>query len=330
MLDEQASFRHQVGYSWRTLKEIRGTLQRFDALGLGVVLVLLAPFVAWALGRGRDEIERYAWGAITVVVYAAPFALVYFTYRYTQPWLKPLTILFALHATWRIAERLPRAVALGLFAVVIASFVLHANVPFTPYNVEEPGGTSFDNVTVDSRPHRAAAERLRASGIGGPLACTGYWAGMYLGYFLDAPFVGSPAGTTPQACEDELVERGVETFIVDRTWRLAPAFAASREWRNAATIRTLSGEVWDVFVRGQSGQVYTQSKPQASSVQTLPPITIVDGQLGQGFGGFLPAMTIPPLVNARARTASAVSRRIFFIAPSFVWGSGAYPGGAAP
>ena len=260
MFDDRASFEHQVTYSWRTLKEIRGTLQRFDALGIGLVLVLLGPFVALALKRPPDETERAAWAAMTVVLYAAPFALVYFTYRYTAPWLKPLTILFALVTTWRIAERLAKPLAAALLALVLLSFLAHVNVPFTPYTVEEPGGTSFDNVTVDSSAHREAATRLRAAGIGGPIASTGYWAGMYLGYFLDVPFLGTPAGASPKACEEELAARGVQTFVMDRTWRFAPAFSENHEWRSAATIHTLSGEVWDVLVRGQRGQVYTQNR----------------------------------------------------------------------
>jgi hypothetical protein len=44
-------------------------------------------------------------------------------------------------------------------------------------------------------------------------------------------------------------------------------------------------------------------------------MTIVDGQLGQGFG-FFAAVATPPLVNARARTASAVNDRILLIASS--------------
>jgi len=47
---------------------------------------------------------------------------------------------------------------------------------------------------------------------------------------------------------------------MDRTWRFAPAFSENHEWRSAATIHTLSGEVWDVLVRGQRGQVYTQNR----------------------------------------------------------------------
>ena len=258
MFDDRASFRHQISYSWRTLKEIRGTLQRFDALGIGLVLLLLGPFAAAALARPREEIDRALWAAMTLVLDAAPFALVYFTYRYTAPWLKPLTILFVSALAWRIAEKLSKPLAAACLTVVIASFVAHANVPFAPYTVEEPGGTGFDNVTVDSAPHRGAAERLRAAGVGGPIASTGYWAGMYLGYFLDAPFVGSPAGTTVEACEEELEARGVQTFVMDRTWRFAPAFSQNRAWRSAATIHTLSGEVWDVLVRGPSGQVYTR------------------------------------------------------------------------
>jgi|RhiMethySRZTD1v2_1073278.scaffolds.fasta_scaffold73429_2 hypothetical protein len=263
MFDDRASLRHQLSYSWRTLKEIRGTLQRFDALGIALVLVLLGPFAAGAISRPREEIDRAAWAAMTVIVYSVPFSLVYFTYRYTAPWLKPLTILFALTLTWRLAEKLSRPLAAALLAVVIGSFVANANVPFTPYTVEEPGGTSFDNVTVDSAPHRGAAARLRAAGIGGPIASTGYWAGMYLGYFLDAPFVGSPAGATARACEEELEARGVQTFMMDRTWRFADAFSRNRAWHSAATIRTLSGEVWDVLIRGQSGQVYTELRRNA-------------------------------------------------------------------
>lgn len=258
-LEGADSLRHQIAHSWTTLKEIRDRLTDFDYAGLGLAAVFFGPFVVLALGRGARDLEPHAWTAATVVLFAAPFAAVYFTYRYTAPWLKPLTILAAVRLAWILAERIREAdwparriraaMIPALPAAVLVSFALHMNVPFTPYTVREPEGTTFDNVTVDSRAHRAAAEALRAAGVEGPFASTRYWAGMYLGYFLDLPFAGSPAGATAAACDEDLRAHRVRTFVVDRTWRHAAAFAALPGWTLVTTIRTPSGESFDVFVR---------------------------------------------------------------------------------
>lgn len=247
IFDGPASLRHQASYSWRTLKAIRGSLQRFDALSLGLAAVLLGPFVLAALGAAPREREPHAYALATVAAYALPFALVYFTYRYTAPWLKPLTILIALRLTWALAERVSRRLAIALVALVLLSFAAHVNVPFTPYTVEEADSTPFDGITVDAGPHRAMAAALSTAGLAGPIACTRYWAGMYVAYFLDAPFVGAPAGASAEACDAELRARGVATFLVDRTWRHAAAFASMPGWRLATTWTAPSGEVLDVY-----------------------------------------------------------------------------------
>lgn len=257
-LESADALRHQIDYSWRTLKKIRDSLTDFDYMGLGLAAVLFGPFVVLALRLGARDLEPHAWTATTIVLYSAPFAAVYFTYRYTAPWLKPLAILVAVRLASILAERIREAdwpsrrvraaMIPALPAVVLVSFAVHMNIPFKSYTVREPDGTKFDNVTVDSRAHRAAAEALRAAGVEGPFASTRYWAGMYLGYFLDLPFVGTPAGTTAAACDEDLRIHRVRTFVVDRTWRHAAAFAAIPGWTLVTTIRTPSGESLDVLV----------------------------------------------------------------------------------
>lgn len=242
--DSAAMMRHQLSYSWRIAKEVVSSVARFDLLGLSVGLTLLAPFVAAALGD-RAATERLGWIAGTVVLYCAPFVLVYFTYRYTAPFLRPLCILACVQAACLIAHPLPRLAGSALLAGVFLSFGAHANVPFRPHVVEETGVTPFNDITVDAKPHRVAAARLGELGLAGPIASNLYWGGMYVAYFLDTPFVGSPDAPTPEGREAQLREHGAKLLLVDRSapWDLGPG------WRLAATLTPASGETIDVYAR---------------------------------------------------------------------------------
>lgn len=245
--DSFDAMRHQLAYSWRTSKAVVASLARFDALGLALTLTLVAPFLAAALGTTEDA-RRLGWIAGTVVLYAAPFVLVYYTYRYTEPLLRPLCVLVSLQAARMLSRRLPWIPAATLLAGVLLSFAAHMNVPFRPHLVRETGVSPFNDVTVDAGPHRAAAARLRELGLDGPLASTMYWGGMYVAYFRDTPYVGSPDAPTAEGCDARLREHGARIFLVERGWPHAAAFAARPAWRLATTLTPATGETIDVYV----------------------------------------------------------------------------------
>ena len=114
--------------------------------------------------------------------------------------------------------------------------------------MSETGGTPFDDVTVDSCPHREVAATLRELGAKGPVASTLYWGGMYVAYFLDAPFVGAPDAPTVEGCEAQLREHGTGVFLVERGWAHATAFASRPGWTRVSTLTPPTGETIDVYV----------------------------------------------------------------------------------
>jgi len=244
-LDSVTAFRWQVRLVWTHAKQVRDALARFDWLSLGLVLAVVGPFLAH-LGDDRLWRRFVLWIAGTFAVFGAGFVFVYFDYRYVAPFLKPLAIM----ATFACADRLAsRGVVRVIFvSAVILSFAAHANVPFTPYLVEEPHGTAFDNITVDSKPHRVLAHRLAEAGVSGPLASNFYWGGMFTSYFMDAAFVGSPAGNDADAVNAELRSVGARAFLVDPAWPLAPAFERDPAWSLAMETES-AGQRIEVFVR---------------------------------------------------------------------------------
>jgi hypothetical protein len=254
-LESASAFQWQVRYSWNILKQIRASLARFDWLSLGLALTVLGPFLALLLDD-RRLLRFTVWNAAVWTVYCGGFAFVYFTFRYTTPFLKPLAIVGSL----ALADRLGAALASAprplradrwarpvLIALVVGSFAAHANVPFTPYIVEENGGTAFNDVTVNASPHRALARRLTEAGASGPIAANAYWGGMFTAYFMEAGFVGSPAGNDWQAVRAELASVGARTFLVDPAWPLAGAIAGDPEWRLSAR-EIAAGQAIDVYV----------------------------------------------------------------------------------
>jgi hypothetical protein len=245
----------QVRLAWRHAKRIRAALAGFDWLGLGLAFTVLGPFAALALGDG-GLLRSALWIAGTFAVFGAGFLFVYFDYRYTGPFLKPLAIM----GTLALADRLGRRAAAAwaspaarwarpaLLAIVLGSFAAHANVPFIPYLVQEPGGTAFDNITVDAAPHKALARRLRDAGLSGPVASNFYWGGMFTAYWMDAAFVGAPAGKEAADVRAELDAVGARVFLVDPAWPLAAALADDATWSLAFATET-AGQPIDVYAR---------------------------------------------------------------------------------
>lgn len=239
------SFRWQVRYTWTNLKDVRGSIARFDWLSLGLVLAVVGPFVA-VIVRDPPLLRFTSWILVTFTVFGGGFAFVYFTFRYTASFLKPLAVVAVLAVVWRLARevsasgllapRRARLAGAALLAVAIASFAAHLNVPFDPYRVEEVNGTAFDDITVDSAPHRELARTLETAGLRGPVASNFYWGGMFTAYWLDAPFVGSPAGADAVSVRRELDAVGARIFLVNPAWPLAQAFAAEPGWRPAMRV----------------------------------------------------------------------------------------------
>jgi hypothetical protein len=246
----------QARYSWANAKRIRNALGQFDWFSLSLVLAVLAPFVALSL-HDVALLRFTVWIAGTFAVFASGFVFVYFDYRYTAPFLKPLAIV----AVLGVADRLGRKAASSGLATVFArwvrpatvgfalvSFAAHLNLPFAPYIVQEPNGTAFDNVIVDSGPHRALARRLASSGIRGPVASNFYWGGMFTAFWMDAGFVGAPSGRDAVSVRDELKAVGAEAFLVDPAWPIAGSIAADPAWSLAMTTEA-AGQPIDVYVR---------------------------------------------------------------------------------
>ena len=260
-LDSAAHFKHQVDYSWQTVKRIRTSLARFDYLSLSLALLAIAPFLMYALGRSR-ELVKSAWVVGTIAVFCSGYPFVYFTYRYTYPFLKPLFVVASFQFAFVLGQRIRETGPLSLPArellrwalllLLTLSFSAQINLPFEPYTVMESGGTRFNDVTVDSRPHRELAARLGGASGRGPIASTLYWAGIYVGYYADRPFLGSPDCRTVEACNVELRGRDVGTFLVDRRWELADEFRYRSGWTLEMTVEPVPGEVVDVYTPSSS------------------------------------------------------------------------------
>lgn len=254
-LESASSLEWQVRYSWNILKQIRASLARFDWLAIGLALTVLGPFLALLIDD-RRLLRFTSWNAGLWAIYCGGFVFVYFTFRYTTPFLKPLAVVGSL----ALADRLGAALASAarplradrwaratLIALVLGSFAAHANVPFTPYVVEEADGTPFNDVTVDAAPHRTLARRLADVGARGPIAANAYWGGMFTAYFMDASFVGSPAGKEWPGVRAELSSVGARTFLVDPSWPLSAAIASDPGWRLALR-ENAAGQSIDVYV----------------------------------------------------------------------------------
>jgi 4-amino-4-deoxy-L-arabinose transferase-like glycosyltransferase len=257
--DSLESLEYQSRYTWSTARKIRASLAEFDYFSLALTFSIIAPFLTYALDR-RREFFQASWVLATIAVLCSGYAFVYFTYRYTFPFLKPLCIVAAFQLTCVVGQRLREvrrpgmgtrggvALARALTALLALSFAAHVNYPFVPYTVEEPNGTPFDDVTIDSGPHRALAERLRQAGCRGPIASTLYWAGMYVAYHAGDSFLGSPECTTVAACESELARRDVGTFLAGRDWALAESFRESPRFRLEFSVEPVAGEWVDIYV----------------------------------------------------------------------------------
>jgi hypothetical protein len=272
-LESGAYLRHQVANIRQAAREIRTAVGRYDFLSLSLVLPLLAPFLilSW---RDRDTAASAAWLAATGVLFASGLTLAYFSYRYIDPFLRPLCVVMVCqvvsmtcgrirHAEGTVDSRRTRTgLSLALSGLAVLSFAAHANVPFQPFTLEDPGGTRFNNVVVDSALHRRLATELQASGLEGPMASTLHWGGLYLAFHLDVPYQGTPAAGDLEAVLEELDAHGTRSLLVDDSWRWAQALRQSAEWRLRHTLEPVPGQTVHLLVRPHGGAQIVGSSAQ--------------------------------------------------------------------
>lgn len=229
-LESSEYFRHQVSHVRDTAGEIVASMWRYDFIGLGLVAPVLAPLLLLWLGK-RREAAIATWLTGSILLFAAGLTLVYYSYRYTDPFVRPLCVILVMLTTSVICSRMRghagSIVAATLAGIVLLSFSVHAHIPFRPFELHDPGGTAFDDIIVDSSLHRELAEKLQAEGIEGPLASTMHWGGLYLAYHMEIPYLGTPA---PGGGLEELRSHGAATFLVEEGARWDTAQMRSDEW----------------------------------------------------------------------------------------------------
>jgi hypothetical protein len=258
--ESRAYLGHQVANIWQAAREMRAAVGRYDYLSLSLVLPLLAPFLilSW---RDPDSAASAGWLAATGMLFASGLTLVYFSYRYIDPFLRPLCVVMVLqvvsmacgrvrHADGAVRSGQTRkALSLALLGLVVFSYAAHANVPFRPFTLENPGGTEFDNVVVDSALHRHLASELEAGGLEGPLASTLHWGGLYLAFYLDETYLGTPAAGELEAVLQELDAHGARSLLVDETWRWARALRQNNKWRLRHALEPVPGQRVEIYTR---------------------------------------------------------------------------------
>jgi hypothetical protein len=199
--------KHQLGLVGSSVSQIRVHMQRYDFLGLSLLLLILGPLLLRVMGKGHAALSAL-WGIGVATLFASGLTFLFFSYRYTNPFLRPLCLILAFHTvSWmcRFENSVsPPGLArkwapVFLWSVLLLSFAAHANIPFRPFTLEEADGTPFNNVTVDSSVHRTLAAKLREAGMPGPLASSLHWGGLYLAYHMQVPYLGTPRSVAPSA-----------------------------------------------------------------------------------------------------------------------------------
>ena len=59
---------------------------------------------------------------------------------------------------------------------------------------------------------------------------------MFVAYFMDRPYAGTPLRPTGEACNAELRSVGVRTLLMDPDWRFAAEFRSDPDWTPRGTL----------------------------------------------------------------------------------------------
>lgn len=257
--------KHQLGLMGSNIGQIRSHMQRYDFLGLSLVLLILGPLILLIMGQ-RHAARTALWGLGTTALFASGLIFLFFSYRYTNPFLRPFCLILAFHTVSRISSFESAGSSPGLvrkwapaflWSVLVLSLAAHANIPFRPFTLEEVDGTPFNNVTVDSSLHRALADELRKAGMPGPLASSLHWGGLFLAYHMQVPYLGTPRfaapSTDPISPHDllaELEEHLARSFLAEAGSPTARALrAVPGKWALLQTAQPVPGERIEIFIR---------------------------------------------------------------------------------
>ena len=256
---------HQIGLVGNNIGQIFKQIRRFDFLGLSLLFVILGPVLLGYMGQ-RQAAWTALWGLSVATLFASGFTLLFFSYRYTNPFLRPFCLILTLntvfHLSHRLRSRAPRGwlrgwAPAGVWIMVLFSFAAHANLPFEPYTLEEIHGTPFNNVTLDSALHRQLAADLRAAGVAGPLASSLHWGGLYLAYHMQVPYLGTPRFAVSAAQRSSSVDLLAELDEHEASWILVASGSASamalqdapHRWALLRTIEPAGGQKIEIHVR---------------------------------------------------------------------------------
>ncbi len=202
-------------------------IQRLDEFGLGLAALALLPVAIVLARRDRERAFRYAALLLAVLIYCGGYALIYADERRFFWFVYFASVALAFHLAgllsrvlarlaprWRERQRRLLAVAAGI--VIVVSFAFHP-IRFLGDLFRQP---------PPGREHRLMAERLRALGIGGPLASSNWWDGLHTAYYLDAKYAGMPAAKDPEGIAAEMRAAGAATLLVWRDPQLTAALCA--------------------------------------------------------------------------------------------------------
>jgi hypothetical protein len=232
-LDSLGNFVHQCRLIAGSIQMERSIWLSFDLLGLGLLLVVFSPLLAW-LARTRPEWSWcILWVAGTVLLYCAGYVVIrggddFLEPRYIMPILWPVACIgcWSLTLSALEAARPRRAVAGLAIAAVAASFSL---LP------AELLGRMILRPTP--QPYRAIAAKLTALNCQGPVAATLHPQGLYVAYHMDKPFVGTPDQANIQLCAQQLDQYGVQTLLVWENSRLWDACDGIQSFQLLTEIR---------------------------------------------------------------------------------------------
>ncbi len=264
-LESLPYLKHQLDLVGSSIGEIQRHMRRYDYLGLSVMLLLLGPLILWRMGR-HHAARSALWGLGVATLFASGLTFLFFSYRYTNPFLRPFCLIVVFHTVSHMSRsdssgpppgRTLKNASAFMWVVVLLSFAAHANIPFQPFTLEEIDGTPFNNVTVDSSVHRALAAELQETSMTGPLASTLHWGGLYLAYHMQVPYLGtpryaaSPANTaSPEDLLGELEEHQARSFLVEPGSPSAKVMrAASSRWTLLQTAEPVPGEYVEIYIR---------------------------------------------------------------------------------
>ena len=248
-------FIHQVEYSIKTARSIVQAVGSYDLLGISLPALVLLPIVMSGPGW-RVRRRKAAWVLGTVAVYACGFVFVYWSDRYTHPFLFPICCIYCTPfcTSWfrQVAARLEltRSSQYLASALVVVSFAA-AVAYWTAEHARNARPTAYTA-------YRRMAEEMKTAGCQGPVASlAGNRArgGLFLAYHLGEPYAGCPEEGDVAQIESALNDFGVQTLVVAPDGDGSGKFIERTSWRKRLVLVGEDGtELYVLVPADASGQ----------------------------------------------------------------------------